>query len=84
MKYQSLYLHDLPDAAAVRRHLEKWVPIYNDERPHVSLGYLTPREAHEGAVADPGRLTDQMRSARLARAEANRTTPCPICTGSDS
>jgi transposase InsO family protein len=84
VKYQSLYLHDLPDVAAVHGHLEKWIPIYNTERPHCALGYLTPQEAHEGAIADPTRFVDQMRSARLARAAANRTTPCPICNGSES
>ena len=30
--------------AEVREHTEKWLKEYNEERPHESLGHLTPRE----------------------------------------
>jgi len=28
----------------VREQTEKWIKEYNEERPHESLGHLTPRE----------------------------------------
>ena len=34
--FQSLY--------KVREQTEKWLKEYNEERPHESLGHLTPRE----------------------------------------
>jgi putative transposase len=30
--------------AEVREQTEKWLKEYNEERPHESLGHLTPRE----------------------------------------
>ncbi len=39
----------------LRTDLEKWTSYYNEERPHSSLDYLTPKEfaAQERAVLDP-------------------------------
>ena len=79
VKYQSLYLADLPDIDAVRRHLEKFIPIYNDVRPHCAHGYLTPTEVHAGALPVPRRFAQQFTEARRRRIEANRSITCPPC-----
>ncbi len=36
---------ELPDAAAIRRHLAEWVGIYNTERAHEGINARTPLEA---------------------------------------
>ncbi len=79
VKYQSLYLADLPDIDAVRRRLEAFIPIYNDIRPHCAHGYLTPTEVHNGALPVARRFATQFQAARLRRIQANRRVPCPPC-----
>jgi len=37
---------------ALQRHLEKFVPVYNDVRPHCSLKGLTPSEILAGLRPD--------------------------------
>jgi len=37
---------------ALQRHLEKFVPVYNDVRPHCSLKGLTPSEVLAGLCPD--------------------------------
>lgn len=80
VKYQSLYLTDIPDRDALVRHLARFVPIYNDQRPHYAHKGLTPTEVHQGAVVRPHQFTDHVPAAKRARIEANRREPCPICT----
>ena len=79
VKYQSLYLADLPDIDAVRRHLEKFIPIYNDVRPHCANAYLTPTEVHNGALPVARRFAEQFQAARQLRVQANRSISCPPC-----
>lgn len=38
-----------------RRAVDEAVFLYNDDRPHTSLGYLTPSQVHEGVVRDYAR-----------------------------
>jgi putative transposase len=34
-----------PDRATARRDIENWITLYNERRPHSSLGYRTPMES---------------------------------------
>lgn len=37
--------------AEARREIGAWLTFYNDERPHQSHGYRTPREVFSGVMA---------------------------------
>lgn len=52
VKYRSLFLNNIQDITALQKHLEIFVPIYNEVRPHCSLKGLTPNEVLEGLRPD--------------------------------
>ncbi len=52
VKYRSLFLDSIPDINALQKHLEKFVPVYNEMRPHCSLKGLTPSEVLAGLRPD--------------------------------
>jgi len=45
-KYECVYLHEWENVGAVRDGLREYYQFYNEERPHQSLGGLTPGEIH--------------------------------------
>jgi putative transposase len=51
-----------------RRQISAWIADYNHQRPHSSLGYLTPVAfaANLSATADPLRNPDQLRRSAVA------------------
>jgi len=51
-----------------RRHISAWVADFNHQRPHSSLGYLTPAAfaANLSATADQLRNPDQLRRSAVA------------------
>jgi putative transposase len=42
VKYEEVYLHDYENPRQARQGLTAYFEFYNNERPHQSLGYLTP------------------------------------------
>ena len=46
VKYEDIYLRDYETVPALYAGLERYFKFYNHERPHQSLGYLTPAEVH--------------------------------------
>ena len=79
VKYQSLYLRDIANHEALVRHLERWIPVDNNDRPHSAVAPLTPREAHEGCSIDRAAITERIKAARSDRIAANRATACSLC-----
>jgi len=47
-KWEFLYLRDRLGFKELREVTRQWVKYHNGERPHQSLGYLTPDEAYYG------------------------------------
>lgn len=45
-KYECVYLQEWENVAAIRDGLRQYYQFYNEERPHQSLGGLTPGEVH--------------------------------------
>jgi putative transposase len=62
VKYRSLFLSDVSDIHALQKHLGKFVPVYNDIRPHCSLKELTPSEVLDGMHPDN---KEQLKSVNL-------------------
>jgi putative transposase len=52
VKYEEVYLADYENPREARQGLGSYLRFYNEERPHQTLGYLTPAAVH----AEPGRL----------------------------
>ena len=44
LKYEEIYLCAYETPAEARARIGQWFAFYNDERPHQSLDYLTPRQ----------------------------------------
>jgi putative transposase len=52
LKYEEIYIRAYDTVAEARRSLGIWLAFYNDERPHQSLEYRTPREMFEGVACE--------------------------------
>jgi putative transposase len=52
LKYEEVYIRAYDSVAEARLSLGKWLAFYNDERPHQSLVYRTPREVFEGVACE--------------------------------
>lgn len=50
LKYEGTYLHNLRSVKDLKEYLPKLIHWYNNERPHQSLNYLTPKEFADGYV----------------------------------
>ena len=52
LKYEEVYLNSYAEKSMVeaRKGLAKYFNLYNNERPHQSLGYNTPSEVYTGKV----------------------------------
>ena len=46
VKYEDIYLRDYQSVPTLYAGLDRYFNFYNHERPHQSLGYLTPAEVH--------------------------------------
>ena len=79
LRYQYLYLHDIPDIEILRKHLEHYVPMYNEVRPHCSLDGLTPFEAlnYDGLAQDE--ILEGFLQAKKNRILINRQHSCGVC-----
>jgi len=51
LKYEEVYLHDYQGVPEAVQGLSRYVPFYNDRRPHQGLGGLTPAEVYGVATA---------------------------------
>ena len=46
VKYEEVYLHDYETVGQARTGLGRYFALYNDERLHQSLDYLTPAQVY--------------------------------------
>ena len=46
VKYEEVYLHDYGSPREARAGLSRYFYLYNHERPHQALDYLTPAEVY--------------------------------------
>ena len=48
VKYEEVYINDYQSVNDAKSGLSRYFDFYNRERPHQSLGYMTPQEIHFG------------------------------------
>ena len=46
MKYEGSYLYGWETISDLKKNIPKWIKWYNEERPHQSIGYITPSEKY--------------------------------------
>jgi putative transposase len=51
LKYEEVFIKAYATVPAARAGIGGWLTFYNEERPHQSLGYLTPQAVYEAAPA---------------------------------
>ena len=79
IRYGYLFKQDFQDIHDLRKGVE-WIIIdYNYDRPHISLGGLTPFEASTGKNVPKERWHKQILCAHKFRLEENRRELCRIC-----
>jgi hypothetical protein len=50
LKYEDIFLKAYESPAEARGGIGTWLTFYNDERPHQTHGYRTPREVFTGTA----------------------------------
>ena len=55
LKYEKVYLNAYATVAEAKTGIGAWLSFYNDERPHQSLGYRTPRQIYQEGLWICGR-----------------------------
>lgn len=50
LKYEEVYLKDYQSVLEAKQGIKSYMGLYNQERPHQSLGYRTPEEVHFGGA----------------------------------
>lgn len=53
VKYEDIYLHEYATVSDARAGLSRYFPLYNEERIHEALGYLTPAQVYRQGMV-PG------------------------------
>jgi putative transposase len=47
LKEECVWQHNFGSYPEARQAIHRWIEHYNQERPHQSLGYLSPRQYRE-------------------------------------
>ena len=79
IKYNYLYRMTITDGAQLMKVLSMIVDDFNN-RPHISLGGLSPNDAEQNMVLDQGLLRLQVERATAERKVYNRNHRCQQCT----
>jgi putative transposase len=81
IKYRSLFLHNIPNIDALKKHLDEFIPVYNNVRPHVSLNGFTPNEVLTEFNPDN---TEHLKSMNIKSdikvSYQNSSVSCTVCS----
>jgi putative transposase len=53
LKYEEIFIKAYESVPVARLGIGQWFAFYNEERPHQTLGYRTPRAVFEGEASEP-------------------------------
>jgi putative transposase len=59
LKYEHLYLQEIDDGPVLAEHVLSYARIYNDKRPHETIGWARPRDRYPAAPAAPAHVDQQ-------------------------
>ncbi len=79
LKYGFLFQRDIPDFESTVKHLEKIIPIYNNERPHLALNGYTPEEVFNGISRNEEVYKKDLQEAYYRRIKENKEMRCRNC-----
>ncbi len=51
LKYELVYIREFPTVPALKKGLDGWLRLYNEERFHQGLSYKTPDEVYRFSQA---------------------------------
>ena len=68
-----------PDFKALKRYLEKAIPLYNNVMPHGTLGGIPPVDVLNGESIDNYNVKEKLEVAKKLRIIENRKANCGIC-----
>jgi putative transposase len=69
LKYEEVYLHAYASVAEAKAGISSWLRFYNEERPHQSHAYRTPRQVYQEGLWICGRSALPTGSASQASSE---------------
>jgi hypothetical protein len=73
-------LINIPDIDSLIHTLDKWIPIYNNERTNSKGQYLlTPFEIYNGKTIDKTAFKERLILAKAERISFNKQSSCGIC-----
>ncbi len=78
LKYRFLFQHNIPNYESTIKHLNNFIPIYNNH-PHSALGGRMPEEVLKGIELNKKEYTMHFKDAQKKRIEENRVVWCENC-----
>ena len=80
LKYRHLFQNNILDFKSLNKHLAKFIPEYNNVRPHCAHKYLTPAQVYCGQTVDIKKIKKQYEEAKKNRILENKKVVCPVCS----
>ena len=80
MSNEHLFQYDIIDFESLNKHLDKYIPEYNNVHPHCAHKYLTPAQVYFGQTVDLAKIKKQYEKARKRRILENKKVICPVCS----
>ena len=79
IKHQFLFPRNIENREQLRKAMAVIIPIYNSNRPQMSLGGNTPAETFNGVAIDLSRHTGDFKFQKQLRLEQNKKNECRVC-----
>ena len=79
LKYRFLFHNNIPDIASLEKHLNSFIPVYNNIRPHCGIKGLTLKQALNGIKINKEKQRREIKKAIRDRIATNTKYNCGLC-----
>ena len=79
LKYRFLFHNNISDITALEKHLDSFIPVYNNIRPHCGLNGLTPKQVLDGVKINKEKQRTKIKNAIRKRIAINTKYNCGLC-----